>query len=50
MVRATLWGVCIWVLIVGVAGTKEDPHDRAVRLVGQMTLEEKMGFLQGSSA
>jgi beta-glucosidase len=28
----------------------KDPHARAVRLVGQMTLAEKMGFIQGNQS
>jgi len=43
-----------WVLVGVVAAAaaesaaEEDPHARAVRLVAQMTLDEKMGFIQGN--
>lgn len=34
-------------LLLPALARAEDPHARAVRLVAQMTLDEKLGFLQG---
>jgi hypothetical protein len=43
---AVLW-LAVVVLPAHASAQKEDPHARAARLVAQMTLDEKLGFIQG---
>lgn len=46
-----LYGALLLAGTAGTAAAAEDPHHaRAVRLVGQMTLAEKMGFIQGNKS